>query len=592
MNGISLMITIVVVLFIQPTENIEIEIEWVMQGWKFEFHGFFVEYLGISSALSNIPHHRLVKSSFKNRFDENGLDNADILVDMFPKEANNIRWLAGIESTLAEAESPLSKSANELINLQQICNPKLFESNILYKNANHSRPLIYNVSSPTECCEICWSIRSCLAWTTSMDPEKGLGICSVKGTAITNLGGNFTTETILPTDTRVISSGSFLKSATRPLSSRSPAPKVLIFHGTTCFYQNMTIGSSYKRDIHTIWIGRFMVERADFSHGISMEEYGILQCAVKMDEVWVPTDWTRDIFLKLTREAGFPQANIFVVPEAVDTTLFDPVTANATRFRVTLSDQCVSGEPLDDFQFNSNGTTAPAGRTFQFLSVFKWEHRKGWDVLLDAYWRAFPERSRQVLLRLRTYLPSFERGTKNISAVLEEYARRKFGRPLSDLAAVRWEKGKARDGSSSDFLTRMDVRDLYASADCFVLPSRGEGWGLPIAEAMSMALPVITTNHSGPTAFATPANAYLVPVLPGYDTNGFAIPDTNTLAELMRQVIEDSQTLVEFEGKSISVAARKGVLARQTMQKISPESVVQLMMDRIKVHTARRGWKD
>ena len=30
---------------------------------------------------------------------------------------------------------------------------------------------------------------------------------------------------------------------------------------------------------------------------------------------------------------------------------------------------------------------------------------------------------------------------------------------------------------------------------------RGEGWGLPVVEAMAMALPVIVTNWSGPTAY-------------------------------------------------------------------------------------------
>jgi len=33
------------------------------------------------------------------------------------------------------------------------------------------------------------------------------------------------------------------------------------------------------------------------------------------------------------------------------------------------------------------------------------------------------------------------------------------------------------------------LRGLYAAADAFVLPSRGEGWGRPHVEAMAMALP-------------------------------------------------------------------------------------------------------
>ena len=57
-------------------------------------------------------------------------------------------------------------------------------------------------------------------------------------------------------------------------------------------------------------------------------------------------------------------------------------------------------------------------------------------------------------------------------------------------------------------MPRAALRNLYAAADAFVLPTRGEGWGLPIAEAMAMALPVIATNWSGPTALLSTHNSY------------------------------------------------------------------------------------
>jgi glycosyltransferase involved in cell wall biosynthesis len=38
--------------------------------------------------------------------------------------------------------------------------------------------------------------------------------------------------------------------------------------------------------------------------------------------------------------------------------------------------------------------------------------------------------------------------------------------------------------------------DLYNMADCFVLPSQVEGFGLPLAEAMKIGLPVATTNFA------------------------------------------------------------------------------------------------
>jgi glycosyltransferase involved in cell wall biosynthesis len=36
-----------------------------------------------------------------------------------------------------------------------------------------------------------------------------------------------------------------------------------------------------------------------------------------------------------------------------------------------------------------------------------------------------------------------------------------------------------------------EMPNLYKSVDAFVLPTRGEGWGLPYMEAMTMALPTI-----------------------------------------------------------------------------------------------------
>ena len=78
-----------------------------------------------------------------------------------------------------------------------------------------------------------------------------------------------------------------------------------------------------------------------------------------------------------------------------------------------------------------------------------------------------------------------------------------------------------------------------------MLPSRGEGWGRPHVEAMSLGLPVIATNWSGPTAFMTRENAYPLAVqdelvaLPEdshWKTHRWAQPSEHHLRSLLKHV--------------------------------------------------------
>ena len=48
----------------------------------------------------------------------------------------------------------------------------------------------------------------------------------------------------------------------------------------------------------------------------------------------------------------------------------------------------------------------------------------------------------------------------------------------------------------------------YGAVDVLVQPSRGEGWGLPMVEAMACGTPVIGTRWSGPAEFLTEENSY------------------------------------------------------------------------------------
>jgi glycosyltransferase involved in cell wall biosynthesis len=52
-------------------------------------------------------------------------------------------------------------------------------------------------------------------------------------------------------------------------------------------------------------------------------------------------------------------------------------------------------------------------------------------------------------------------------------------------------------------LTRTALASLYATADIFVLPSRADGFGIAVAEAMSLGLPVIVSSAVGAKDYIT-----------------------------------------------------------------------------------------
>jgi hypothetical protein len=97
-----------------------------------------------------------------------------------------------------------------------------------------------------------------------------------------------------------------------------------------------------------------------------------------------------------------------------------------------------------------------------------------------------------------------------------------------------------------------------------------------------MELPVIVTNCSGPAAYATDDNAYLIPVADAPDAFGFFQPDLEALKTLMRRVVEQSVP----DGE----AYRRGAQARKTMQEISPHLVASMIAERLRYQARRRGW--
>ncbi len=112
--------------------------------------------------------------------------------------------------------------------------------------------------------------------------------------------------------------------------------------------------------------------------------------------------------------------------------------------------------------------------------------------------------------------------------------------------------GLKASGGKISYLLNLDFPHaelpmLYRSADCFLAVSRGEGWDMPLMEAMACGLPTIATDWSSHTEFVHDANAYRLQVAgtvpavakcPYYAGFRWAQADEGHLRTLLRHVFE------------------------------------------------------
>lgn len=117
-------------------------------------------------------------------------------------------------------------------------------------------------------------------------------------------------------------------------------------------------------------------------------------------------------------------------------------------------------------------------RPYTFLALADRGYRKGWMEVYQAFYAAFGGKTT---------------GNQDVRLIVK---CRPDGNSLLD-AITR--AGIIDPDPRITF--RMDdvdnMRDLFEQVDCFAIPSRTEGWGMPHREAAMMGLPVITQAHSG-----------------------------------------------------------------------------------------------
>src|SRR5262249_2135899 len=148
--------------------------------------------------------------------------------------------------------------------------------------------------------------------------------------------------------------------------------------------------------------------------------------------------------------SGVPEDRVVVVPNGVD----------PDRFRPGLAPLALSTSKRVKLLFV--GGTIP---------------RKGFDVLLDAYRRAFTRADDVCLVVKDMGVGTF-------------YQNQTAGERIH---AMQGDPNAPEVLYLTDDLPEDDLPRLYSSCDALVHPYRGEGFGLPVLEAMACGLPVVVT---------------------------------------------------------------------------------------------------
>ena len=128
---------------------------------------------------------------------------------------------------------------------------------------------------------------------------------------------------------------------------------------------------------------------------------------------------------------------------------------------------------------------------FTFLHVSSCFPRKGVDVLLSAYVKAF-RRSDAVKLIIKGFPNQHNDVDDQLSCLRNDFA------DLPDIELINTD------------IEQEDLLNLYRQADAIVLPTRGEGFNLVAAESIAAGIPLIVTGYGGHCDFCGPEDVRFV----------------------------------------------------------------------------------
>ncbi len=248
-----------------------------------------------------------------------------------------------------------------------------------------------------------------------------------------------------------------------------------------------------------------------WEHGVLPESW-VQKFNAALDQVWVPSAFVARSF----EHSGLLPERIRVIPNGVDTALY-----------------CPEGPkwPL------------PQRKKTVFLFVGGLIPRKGVDLLLKAYAQAFSAAD-DVALVIKGF---GDQGVYSTGSLAEALAFFGENPAAPELQLI----------TRSD-LSEQDLASLYRACDVYVHPYRGEGFGLPILEAMACGLPVVVPEAGPAPEFSSADSAWYLPTWTAFELGKslgdigitpyfpyYHEVDVKALADCLRAIVANPEAILQ-----------------------------------------------